>query len=202
VAKASAVCAYCGRYGDTEEEHVVPQCFAPPEVQSSCRWVCVRACSRCNRQFSADESEFREFCVLAGSTEHNPVRDLLFHGPLKRNWERLDGKGKGALLRTLQKIQTPDGISAANRQELIAVPNELRIVPNERMFRVVRKIIRGLYFSHFSAIRSLPQVLPEAQIRVWPIFDVMLGVLDEFTDWHVIHDNVFCMYFLRSMNLA
>lgn len=186
-----AVCAYCGVYRETEEEHVVPRCLAPDNLQSKCRWVCVRACSGCNRQFSADESDFREFCVLAGSMGDNPVRDALFYGPMTRNWERSDGKGKGALRRILEKIQTPDGTSPSSQNDLMSVPKDVRIVPNQKTFRVVRKIVRGLYFSHFTASRGGPQVLSETRIRVMPIFHRLPEWFQELPDWQSIHNDVF-----------
>ena len=161
-----AVRAYCGVYGPTELQHAVPDVMAPAPLRRECQWVFVRACSRCNRQFSADESDFRDFCVLAGSVGDNAVRDALFFGPLKRNWERSDGKGKGALRRILEKIQTPDGKSPSSQDDLLTVPTEVRIVPNDKMFRIVRKIVRGLYFNHITAKRGVPQVLSERRIRV------------------------------------
>jgi len=186
-----AVCAYCGVYGATEEEHAVPECMAPAHLKSKCRWVFVRACSRCNRQFSADESDFRDFCVLAGSMGDNPVRDALVYGPLKRNWERSDGRGKGALRRILEKVQTPDGKSPSSQDDLLTVPTDVRIVPNEKMFRVVRKIVRGLYFSHFTATRGVPQVLSETRIGVVPIFHPLPDFFQEFPEWRTIHKEVF-----------
>jgi hypothetical protein len=186
-----AVCAYCGVYGPTEREHAVPECMAPASLKGECQWVFVRACSRCNRQFSADESDFRDFCVLAGSVGDNAVRDALFYGPLKRNWERSGGKGKGALIRILEKIQTPDGKSPSSQDDLLTVPPDVRIVPNEKTFRIVRKIIRGLYFSHFTVKRGVPQVLSERRIRVVPIFDAPPDFLQEFSDCQTIHRDVF-----------
>ncbi len=191
------VCAYCGVYTLTEEEHVIAQSFAPEELRANCRWVCVPACSRCNRGFSADESDFRDFCVLAGSDGTTFIRDALFYGPLWRNWERSDGKGQGALRRILASIQRPDGTSPTGNDDLLGNPGEVRVVPTENMFRVVRKIVRGLYYSHFTPVRALPQVLPEAQIRVTPIFDAELHVMDDFTDWRIIRDGVFRYVFVE-----
>jgi hypothetical protein len=170
MAMKKAVCAYCGVETETEREHVVPATYAPVEVRGSCKWVFVPACGPCNRGFSADESDFREFAVLAGSMTGNPARDALFHGPVTRNWRRSDGMGKGALERALGKIRKPDGSGLSSLVDLMTVGN-LRIAPDDSMFRVVRKIIRGLYFHHFTETRRLPQVLPESQIWVRPIFD-------------------------------
>jgi len=169
---------------------VVPECFALDDVRSSCQWVCVRACSRCNRGFSADESDFHEFCVMAGSTGHNPVRDTLFYKKVTKNWQRSEGKGEGALRRILEKIRKPDGSSLNSLSDLINV-NNLRIAPDAKMLRVVRKIIRGLYFHHFTEKRGLSQVMPESHILIEPIFDPLPQHIYEFSDWRVIHPEVF-----------
>ena len=84
MAIAMAVSAYCGKYTHTEREHVISQRrLHPRDCKLVADRVCVPACSRCNRGFSADESEFRGFAVLidalAGDTS---VKDALFHGPV------------------------------------------------------------------------------------------------------------------------
>jgi len=175
-----AVCAYCGVYTETEPEHVVPRCFAPDALRDSCKWVIVRGCSRCNRRFSADESDFREFCVMANSAQENPTRDELFHGPMTRNWRRSDGRGEGALRRMLENIYMPSGDQG-----------RAWLVPNKRTFRVVRKIIRGLYYNHMIPKRRLPQVLPEEYIWVRPVFEQVPQEMDAAPEWHVIHPSVF-----------
>jgi 5-methylcytosine-specific restriction endonuclease McrA len=90
-------CAYCSKYTETEAEHVVPRSFAPAEMRGTCQWIIVRACSTCNRGFSADESDFRGFAVMANSRGVQPVRDRLFHDEVVRNWQRPRGAGAGRL---------------------------------------------------------------------------------------------------------
>ena len=168
MAMKKAVCAYCGVHTDTECEHVVPESFALEELRDSCQWVCVRACSRCNRGFSADESDFRGFATVINALGDTLVKDAMFHGAVSRNWLRPEGKM--AFERLFNMIRKPDGSGLSNREELLTVKN-LGIVPDEHIIRAVRKIIRGLYFYHFTEQRRLPQVLPESQIGVLPIYD-------------------------------
>jgi hypothetical protein len=62
------------------------------------------------------------------------------------------------------------------------------------MLRVVTKIIRGIYYHHFTAKRGLPQVLPESQIWVNPVFNPaphFMDLMHDFEDWYVIHPAVF-----------
>jgi hypothetical protein len=185
-----AVCAYCGVYTPTEPEHVVPRSFAPKNLRNSCRWVIVRGCSKCNGGFSADESDFRGFCVLADSPGPNPVKDALFHGAVTRNWQQADDKGTGALRRTLAQIRKPDGSGLTDLSDLVNV-NNLRIAPDAKVLRVVKKIVRGLYFHHLTPIRELPQVLSEDRVFVEPIFDPLPQAICNLSDWHAIHPDVF-----------
>jgi hypothetical protein len=193
MAMEKAICAYCGEWTQTQEEHVIPRCFAPEELHGSCKWVIVRACGRCNQGFSADESDFREFSVVTNAPGDTLVKDALFRGPVSDNWRRADGRGRAALERLLGRIRKPDGSGLSTLNELVEVPN-LRIAPDASMLRVVRKIIRGLYYHHFTAKRGLPQVLPESQIWINPVFDpapLFMDLMHEFEDWHVIHPAVF-----------
>jgi hypothetical protein len=189
-----AVCAYCGVYKETEPEHVVARSFAPPELRNDCQWVRVRACGKCNRKYSADESDFREFCVLATSPGDNTVKDELFYGAVTRNWRQSDGRGRGALSRRLGQIRKPDGSPLSDRTDLVNVSG-LRIAPDGKMLRVVKKIVRGLYYYHFTPKHGFPQVITENRVSVEPIFDPIEDFFYDLPDWHVIHKNVFAYGF-------
>ena len=179
-----AVCAYCGVYTQTEPEHVVPRSFATDQLRPHCNWVIVRACSDCNRGFSADESDFRSFSVMANSTGHNPIRDELFHGPITRNWQQPAGRGHGALRRMLAMIQLPEGSDPSN-------PVGARLVPDAGTIRAVKKMVRGLYFHHLTPIRRLPQVLGQERIQVMPLYDSIPASIREVPQWNTIHPEVF-----------
>jgi len=190
-----AFCAYCGEYTLTEKEHVVPQCLAPVELWDSCEWVLVPACSGCNRGFSADESDFRGFAVLLNAPGETLVKDAMFHGPVSRNWQRPEGKG--ALQRTLAMIRKPDGSGLSSLDELLTVAN-LGLVANEPVLRVIRKIIRGLYFHHFTEKPTLRQVIPESQVWVGQAYDWSqddINTMYGLPTLHVIHPTVFVYTF-------
>jgi hypothetical protein len=197
MAMKQAFCAYCGEYKLTEKEHVVPQSLAPVEMWDRCQWVLVPACSKCNRRFSADESDFRGFAVLLNAPGETLVKDAMFQGPVSRNWQRPEGRV--ALQRTLAMIRKPDGSGLSRLDELLTVGN-LGIVANESLLRVVRKIIRGLYFHHFTATRGLPQVLPESQVCVGQIYDWSaddINTLYQLPTLRVIHPAVFVYTFIE-----
>ena len=151
------VCAYCGIWTQTEQEHVVAQSFAPDELRANCRWVLVPACSRCNRGFSADESDFRDFCVLAGSTGTTYIRDALFYGPLWRNWKRSDGRGHGALRRVLARSQRPDDISPSSNDDLTEDFGEVRLCADGKHISRRAENCEGAILQPFrQSMRRLP----------------------------------------------
>lgn len=196
MAKQKAVCAYCGEYKETECEHVVARSFAPEELQDRCKWVCVRGCSDCNRGYSADEADFRGFATLIDAPNETLVKDALFHGAVSRNWQRPEGKN--ALVRMLEMIRKRDGSGLSSRDELLTVKN-LGIVPNAGVIRVVRKIVRGLYFHHFTDTRGVSQVLQESQIGVRPVYHCSaeeIQLIYDLPNLHVIHPMVFVYAFL------
>ena len=121
----------------------------------------------------------------------------MFQGPVSRNWQRPEGRG--ALQRTLEMIRKPDGSRLSSLEELLTVKN-LGIVANESILRVVRKIIRGLCFHHFTATRGLPQVIPEYQVWVgqlcgWSEEDI--STLYQLPALHIIHPAVFIYAFIE-----
>ena len=118
----------------------------------------------------------------------------MFHGPVSRNWQRPEGRG--ALQRTLAMIRKPDGSGLSSLDELLTV-QILGLVANESVLRVVRKIIRGLYFHHFTAKRGLPQVIPESQVWVGQICDWSQDDIDtmyRLTDLACHPPGCFCLY--------
>jgi hypothetical protein len=196
-----AVCAYCGEYTLTEREHVVPETYAPEELRKACKWVCVSGCPRCNRGFSADESDFRGFAVPIDAPGDTLVKDALFHDPVTGNWRRPEGKG--AFLRMLRMIRKPDGSNLSSREELLTVKG-LVIVPDEGVLRVVRKFIRGLYFHHFTQERGFPQVLDESRIAVVPVYERLRNVVEFLSaspGTHAIHPAVFVYAFAEYDDL-
>ena len=197
IAMKQAFCAYCGEYKLTEKEHVIPQSLAPVEMWDRCQWVLVPACSRCNRGFSADESDFRGFAVLLNGPGETLVKDAMFQGPVSRNWQRPEGRG--ALQRTLAMIRKPDGSGLSSLDELLTAGN-LGIVANESILRVVRKIIRGLCFYHFTENPRFPQVIPESQVWVGQVYDWSqddINTMYGLPTLRVIHPAVFVYTFVK-----
>ena len=141
--KRTKVCAYCGvpvgRMG--EREHVVPRCLYPEgEPSNGVQRLTVPACSRCNRSFSDDEAHFRIVLLAAG--EHNRAGKQVFYGKALRSFDEVDGPRR---IQDLVERLEPVTIEGQDRWMIYTGKDE-------RVQRVLRKIVRGL--SHYHNIES------------------------------------------------
>jgi hypothetical protein len=132
-------CSYCGReVNKTQHEHIFPRNLYPQtKAQSKIQRLTIPACSKCNNSWADDEAHFRNVLILAGDNP-NLVRDELFSGPISRSFKKLDGmKRISDLLDLMKPIETEHG-----KRQMI-YPAE-----DDRILRVVKKVIRGLCHYH------------------------------------------------------
>jgi len=144
-------CAYCGKITENpQKEHVFPKClYSPSKERSKIQRLTVFACANCNNSWSDDEAHFRNVLLLSGDPPNLP-RQELWKGPVRRSFKKIDGEKRVRdLLQLIEPVQTEQGL----RQ--IIYPAK-----DERVMRVVRKIVRGLCHYH----KKMP---PVSDIRVW-----------------------------------
>ena len=132
-------CAYCGKLvSKPEREHVFPRCLYPPSKgNSKIQRLTIPACGECKRGWSEDEAHFRNMLVLAGEHPNN-VRKELWKSTVLRSFTELDGFRRRQDLITRLKT-----IKLADKENLMIFPGE-----DERVMRVIRKVIRGLCYYH------------------------------------------------------
>lgn len=143
-------CAYCGKpVAKREKEHVFPRCLYPPSKgRSKVQRLTIPACRDCNKGWADDEAHFRNMLVLAG--EPNAVRRELWETTTLRSFEEIDGPRRVSdLIARMKSVKMTDG------EGYMIFPGE-----DERVMRVVRKIIRGL--CHYHNVMS-----PVSDQRVW-----------------------------------
>jgi len=133
------LCSYCGREVDKpEREHVFPSCLYPKsKSKSKVQRLTIKACRECNGSWADDEAHFRNVLVLSGDNPNLP-RQELWSGPIFRSFSEPDGHRRmDDILDLIKPIKTENGLRHA-------------IYPgnDERVLRVVRKIIRGLSNYH------------------------------------------------------
>src|ERR1700738_490073 len=129
-------CAYCCNDASTDD-HVVPKALYPPsKATSRFQRITVDACEACNNGWSNDEPHFRNVLLVSGDP-NSTVREL-WKGKTRRSFTYADGlKRVRDLAAQIEPIQTPEG------QRHMIYPAK-----DERVLRIVRKIVRGLCHHH------------------------------------------------------
>lgn len=131
-------CTYCGSRENLTDDHVPPKNVFPKPRPSDL--VTVPACKKCNEDISEDEEYFRlKLCLseqVGNSPDARKNREVIL-----RSLERHEATGfKKSFLSDIRSIwlRTPAGIYLGKR---LAFEVDLH-----RIFRVVEKSVRGLFF--------------------------------------------------------
>lgn len=134
----SKVCVFCGETNNVTDDHVPPKNIFPPPRPNNL--ITVPACIKCNSIISKDEEYFRlKLCMNQEVGDHPDAkrnREIIF-----RSLYRQEAKGlRNSFMKDTRKVQlkTPGGLYLDKRY--------IFDVDTERIFRVVKKIIRGLYY--------------------------------------------------------
>jgi hypothetical protein len=162
--KKTKLCAYCSKPA-SDHEHVFPKCLYPPSKnQSKVQRLTIPACKECNNSWADDEAHFRNVIVLAG--EPGKITDELWE-TMQRSFKESDGKRR---LRDIVLQLKPVGVE------------NYKIYPgqDERILRVVKKVIRGLSYYH----RIMTQV---SESLIWVDilkFQIQQNFVDEMNYSH------------------
>ena len=171
------ICAYCGTVvTKPDREHVFPTCLYPPsKMKSKVQRLTVPACNKCNNSWADDEAYFRNVLVLAGENP-NPVRQELWETTILRSFKEIDGfRRKHEIIENLKPI-------TLNNEENYMV----YLGKDERVMRIVRKIIRGLSYNH-------KIIYPVSDEQVWADilkYTVSQELLDQLEHHHREQDIV------------
>ncbi len=171
-AKGERRCAYCG-HPATTDDHVVSRALYPPAKASSrVQRITVPACEVCNGSWKDDEVQFRNIPLVSG--EPNEAVRKLWEGKTRRSFGYVDGPRR---LRDLLAQMVPVGTATGERH--MVYPGR-----DERVMRVVRKVIRGLSHHH-------NLLTPVEDSQVWADvqrFEIPPAFLADMTSAHVEED--------------
>lgn len=162
-----ACCAYCGTDSvPLERDHVPPACLYSPskKAQGNLQLITVPACSSCNRGYSDDEAHFRNVMLMAGDS-NEAVQELW--QKTWRSFRKVDGERRATEIR---RMMVPVRVSGEDR--CMIFPGR-----DERVLRVVRKIVRGLAYHHGLGT-------PISDHRVWTAvlkYPIPVGLLESVT---------------------
>jgi len=132
-------CAYCGMPSDKRDrEHVFPKNLYPKsKSKSKIQRLTIPACNKCNNSWSDDEVHFRNMLVLAGDPS-TIVKKELWETTIKRSFSQIDGFKR---LKDLSERMKQVNIDGQKRN--MVYPGD-----DQRVVRIIRKIIRGLSYYH------------------------------------------------------
>lgn len=130
-------CGYCNDpRGDIEREHVIAGCLYPAsKAASRVQRITISACSACNHSWEDDEPHFRNVILMAGDS--NSTTQELWPRAV-RSFRQSDGPR-----RLLDVWHVVEPIQVEGIERLMIFPGR-----DERVLRVVRKIVRGLSYFH------------------------------------------------------
>ena len=128
----------------------------------------ILSCAACNHAPSDDEVHFKNVLAIAG--EPNDAARLVWNGPTKRSFTKVDGRRR---LRELAAGLVP--VNAAGESRFMIYPGR-----DPRVIRVLKKIVSGLCAHHYG-------LTPLAEERIFADvmrFEVPEYLLDETTFEH------------------
>jgi hypothetical protein len=165
-------CAYCGNVASTDD-HVVPRALYPPSLAASrFQRITVDACQACNNGWSDDEPHFRNVLLVAGDP-NSAVREL-WDGKTRRSFTYADGlKRVRDLAAQIEPVDTPEGAR-----------HMIYPARDERVLRIVRKIVRGLCHHH----NLLSPVHDDQVVADIQRFQIPEEFLSEMTSAHAEED--------------
>ena len=141
MAESERECVYCGSMKQTTDDHVPPKSLFPKPRPSNL--ITVPCCRKCNNSASKDDEYFRSMLAMRNDAgEHSEAQRVL--PAVSRSLRRRKGSGfTKKLLQnvTLVDVRTPAGLYVGR-----AVGYK---VENERLERVVARIVRGVYWYHY-----------------------------------------------------
>ena len=170
------ICSICGNNDELTREHIPPKgIFLAPRPQNT---ITVFSCKKCNHDTQRDDEYFR-YWVTAGAQPQSKLSEVWKNKVVGSTFKR-----SPALLKKIQNdhkrllehhsknpLKTYDGEIVSD--ELLSLCYTFDI---ERINRIACKIVRGLYFHHFSEL--LPYTV-ELTVSYEPInSDILIKIIE------------------------
>ncbi len=184
------VCIFCQKKADTREHIPAKQLFKG-DLDSSL--ITVPSCSDCNSSFQSDEDFFRQFWASM-FMEASEEAKRMFENEITRSIKR-----KPALAAQMfSQMQLVNAYTQAGKYSGRKTAYHISDDDRSRINRVVRKIIKGLFFYEFRAI--MPSDWEIKIVWITPINEKNLGLdkLAKEPRWRVIKKETFA-YWMNSV---
>jgi len=136
-------CIYCGGIADTVD-HIPPKNLFP--TTRGLKLVTVPSCDRCNKGFSLDEVFFRDHMAVF-TVGRSITSDLLFDTKIKRSIIRRPKLAYEMFSRMSKVDYKVSDLYMGKRTAVKMLPKDW-----DRIYNILEKIIRGLFYDHFDAV--------------------------------------------------
>lgn len=181
--KSSKNCIFCGKPADTREHIPAKQLFKGTPAKNL---ITVPSCTTCNKSFQKDEDFFRQFYVSMIMSK-SPGAKSLFENEISRAILRSPKLARQMFSQMkLVDFYTKSGVYLGKKTAY-----KVSDMDKQRIDRVVRKIIQGLFFYRFGA--SLPKDWIIKIVWITPKVekDLKLQELASTLTWDVIKEDGF-----------
>ncbi len=150
-----------------DKEHVFPKNLYPEsKAKSKIQRLTLPACRKCNDSWANDEAHFRNILVVAGDPI-TPEKKELWDTTVDRSFSQIDGFKR---IEDLLQQMKPIAVDGQNRH--MVFPGN-----DERVIRVIKKIIRGLCYHH-DILSPLPEEMIRADILKFEIPESLLNGME------------------------
>lgn len=176
-------CVFCGKEADTREHIPAKQFFKGIPDKSL---ITVPSCKACNKGFQKDEDFFRQFFVSMLIDKSSRAKEMM-DSEISRSIKRAPALGSQMFSQMqLVNAYTKSGIYLGQKT-MYSISDSDR----ERVKRVVKKIVQGLFFHEF--VQLLPEDWTVKIIWITPKNEVelKLGGLAKILKWNVIKEDTF-----------
>lgn len=185
--KSARVCAHCGMPGGATDDHIPPQNLYPKESREpNQRLHSVPACRACNNSASTDDEVFKAMILSEAGANHYSQKHALdsLAGTLSQNrrlWQYFEKS---------IEVYMPGADGLLPRQKVT--------FPREPYFKVLERIVRGLYWRVFGrplGIGTSVSVLPrELQNDQW---ELIRSVWSSMT-WGTLNGETFSFGYVEA----
>ena len=175
-------CIYCGAVADTKDH--IPSKNLYREIDKNFNPIKIPSCKKCNSDLSKDEEYFRN--VISSIQYENSISaSTLFETAVKRSMQRKPSLGISIWKQmSLVDFYNPSGIYLGKKTAW-----ELTEENYERIFRVLDKYIKGLFFHHFC--ETIPKDWIIKHVWLMPKNEEMLGKAAKEFKWVILNENIF-----------
>ncbi|MBI5932341.1 MAG: hypothetical protein HY867_01435 [Chloroflexi bacterium] len=141
-------CVYCGSAENVTDDHIPPKNIFPKPRPTNINLITVPACKKCNSSFSNDDEYFRlKLCISEHVGNHPDA--LANQNVIFRSLRKPEAKGlRKSFMGDLQRVQL------RTRGGIYLGQTYIFDVDLKRIFSVIERIVRGLYYVETSTILS------------------------------------------------